>query len=49
MLPKDWAFCMASTQIDLRSRGPGGFADRIVGGGPAEIGTWPFMGTGNKI
>jgi len=43
MLPKDWAFCMASTQIDLRSRGPGGFADRIVGGGPAEIGTWPFM------
>ena len=26
--------------------GPGGMGDRIVGGGPAEVGSWPFIGTG---
>ena len=44
------------SQIDLEARmgpggpggpsGPGGMGDRIVGGGPAEVGSWPFIGTG---
>lgn len=46
-LPPEWAFCPAATVMPGSSRlsGPGGIAgsDRIVGGGPAEQGTWPFI------
>ena len=49
-LPSNWAFCSASSQIERfhgmvgGPGGPGGMGnDRIVGGGPAEMGTWPFI------
>lgn len=52
-LPSNWAFCGASSQIERFQQaiggpggpgGPGGMGnDRIVGGGPAEMGTWPFI------
>jgi len=46
-LPSEWAFCPASTVMSSgssRLSGPGGVgSDRIVGGGPAEQGTWPFI------
>ena len=49
-LPSNWAFCNAASQIERfhgmigGPGGPGGMGnDRIVGGGPAEMGTWPFI------
>lgn len=49
-LPSNWAFCSAASQIERfhgmigGQGGPGGMGnDRIVGGGPAEMGTWPFI------
>jgi len=48
-LPADWSFCHAATDSPAAvgggggPGGPGGFGDRIVGGGPVDVGTWPFI------
>ena len=43
-LPADWGFCHPATSVSVGGPGgPGGFGDRIVGGGPVDVGTWPFI------